>query len=190
MDVTVNKVLDAKGLACPMPIVKTKKEMTALEPGLVMEIQATDKGSTADIKAWADSTGHQYLGTVEEGDTLKHYLRKASEEEEKAETKHPHIVSLDDLLKQIEGNENITVLDVREPAEYAFGHIPGAINIPLGELEERFEELNNAENLHIICRTGNRSDFAAQKLTEKGFQNVKNVVPGMKEWTEPTDKNH
>lgn len=40
MEVTVNKVLDAKGLACPMPIVKTKKEMTTLEPGQVMEIQA------------------------------------------------------------------------------------------------------------------------------------------------------
>ena len=70
----VNKVLDAKGLSCPMPIVKTKKEMTALEPGHVMELQATDKGSTADIKAWAQSTGNHYLGTVEDGDTLKHYL--------------------------------------------------------------------------------------------------------------------
>lgn len=67
MEVTVNRILDAKGLACPMPIVKTKKEMSNLEAGQVMEIQATDKGSTADIKAWATSTGHQYLGTVEEG---------------------------------------------------------------------------------------------------------------------------
>jgi TusA-related sulfurtransferase len=49
MEVTVNKFLDAKGLACPMPIVKTKKEMTSLEAGQVLEIQATDKGSTADL---------------------------------------------------------------------------------------------------------------------------------------------
>lgn len=140
MDVTVNRVLDAKGLACPMPIVKTKKEMTNLDPGKVMEIQATDKGSTADIKAWADSTGNQYLGTVEDGDTLKHYLRKATAEEEKPEKSHPHVVNLEDLQKEIEGNEKITILDVREPAEYAFGHIPGAVNIPLGELEKRFEE--------------------------------------------------
>ncbi len=187
MEVTVNKVLDAKGLACPMPIVKTKKEMSTLDPGLVMEVQATDKGSTADLKAWAESTGHQYLGTVEEGAILKHYLRKASKEEAKEQIKHPNIISSDDLIKQIEGNESIKVLDVREPAEYAFGHIPGAINIPLGELEERFEELQNADNLHVICRTGNRSDFAAQKLTEKGFKNVKNVVPGMKDWTGPTN---
>lgn len=190
MEVTVNKVLDAKGLACPMPIVKTKKEMTTLEPGQVMEIQATDRGSTADIKAWAASTGNQYLGTVDEGVILKHYLRKASAEEEKSATTHPDVISLDDLLNRIQGNEKIFVLDVREPAEYAFGHIPGAINIPLGELEQRFEELNNNENLHIICRTGSRSNFAAQKLSEKGFKNVKNVIPGMKEWTGPIDKSH
>jgi len=188
MEVTVNKVLDAKGLACPMPIVKTKKEMTTLEPGQVMEIQATDKGSIADLKAWAQSTGNQYLGTVEESNVLKHYLRKASAEEEKAGVKYPDVVSLDDLLKNLEGNEKITILDVREPAEYAFGHIPSSINIPLGELESRFEEIQSAENLHVICRTGSRSDFAAQKLTERGFKEVKNVVPGMKEWTGPIRK--
>ncbi|WP_026583179.1 sulfurtransferase TusA family protein [Bacillus sp. J33] len=188
MEVTVNRVLDAKGLACPMPIVKTKKEMNSLDPGQIMEIQATDKGSTADLKAWASSTGHQYLGTVEEGDTLKHYIRKARSEEEQPEAKHPDVVGLDELSKALDGNEKITVLDVREPAEYAFGHIPGSVNIPLGELEERFEELNNAENLHVICRTGSRSDFAAQKLSEKGFTNVKNVVPGMKDWTGSVEK--
>jgi rhodanese-related sulfurtransferase/TusA-related sulfurtransferase len=186
----VNKVLDAKGLACPMPIVKTKKEMTNLEPGQVIEIQTTDKGSTADLKAWSQSTGNQYLGTVEEGDVLKHYLRKASAEEEKSEVKHPHVHSLDELLKQIEGNEKVKVLDVREPAEYAFGHIPGAINIPLNELEERFEELKQNDEIHVICRSGNRSDFAAQQLTEKGFKNVKNVIPGMKDWTGPTNQSH
>ena len=190
MEVTVNKVLDAKGLACPMPIVKTKKEMTTLEPGQVLEIQATDKGSKADIKAWAESTGNQYLGTIEDGNVLKHYLRKASDDEQKPETTHPDVVSLGELLNKIKGNEEISVLDVREPAEYAFGHILGSINIPLGELEQRFEELNNTENLHVICRTGSRSDLAAQKLTEKGFKNVKNVVPGMKDWAGPIDKTH
>ncbi|MFV8828886.1 sulfurtransferase TusA family protein [Alkalihalobacterium sp. APHAB7] len=190
MEVTVNKILDAKGLACPMPIVKTKKEIDTLEPGQVMEIQATDKGSTADIKAWAGSTGNQYLGTVEDGEILKHYLRKASAEEEKTETTHPHVTSLDDLSKKIEGNEKVKVLDVRESAEYAFGHIPGAVHIPLGELEERFEELDKNDEIHVVCRSGSRSDLAAQQLSEKGFTNVKNVVPGMKDWTGPTEKTH
>lgn len=59
-------VLDAKGLACPMPIVKTKKRMKDLKAGEVLEIHATDKGSTADLEAWAKSTGHEYLGTEAE----------------------------------------------------------------------------------------------------------------------------
>ncbi|MDQ0230713.1 sulfurtransferase TusA family protein [Metabacillus malikii] len=183
MEITVNKVLDAKGLACPMPIVKTKKEMNSLDPGQIMEVQATDKGSTADMKAWAESTGHQYLGTIEDGDVLKHYLRRANEHEEKPTIKHPHIVKLDELLEKLDGQEKITILDVREQAEYAFGHIPGSLNIPLGELEQRFNEIESLDNLHIICRTGTRSDLAAQKLTEKGIREVKNVVPGMKEYT-------
>ncbi|MBT2689720.1 sulfurtransferase TusA family protein [Bacillus sp. ISL-47] len=188
MSITANKVLDAKGLACPMPIVKTKKMMNEIEPGQVMEIQATDKGSTADLKAWSESTGNQYLGTIEDGDVLKHYVRKASASEESNETSHPNIASLDDLLKKIEGDEQIKILDVRESAEYAFGHIPNAVSIPLGELEERFSELNPEEELHVICRSGSRSDLAAKKLTEKGFKNVVNVVPGMKDWTGPTQK--
>ena len=59
-------VLDAKGLACPMPIVKTRKIMKEMEPGNVLEVQATDKGSTADLKAWAEGSGHDYFGTTED----------------------------------------------------------------------------------------------------------------------------
>ncbi len=187
MNLTTNKVLDAKGLACPMPIVKTKKAMNELEPGQVMEIQATDKGSKADLKAWAETTGHQYLGTIEDDGVLKHYVRKASESETSEEASYPHVATLDEVLTKLNGDEKITILDVREPAEYAFGHIPGAISIPLGELEERFEELNKDEELHIICRSGSRSDFAAKKLSEKGFATIKNVIPGMKDWTGPIE---
>ena len=53
--------LDAKGLACPMPIVKTKKSMNDLDEGQVLEVQATDKGSKADLAAWANTVGHQYI---------------------------------------------------------------------------------------------------------------------------------
>jgi rhodanese-related sulfurtransferase/TusA-related sulfurtransferase len=175
-------VLDAKGLACPMPIVKTKKTMNSLEAGQVLEVLATDKGSKADLKAWAQSTGHQYLGTIEEGNVLKHYLRKSSGEE-KEERKHPHVAANDELERRITSNENIVVVDVREAAEYVFNHIPNAISIPLGELENRLNELNKDDEIYVVCRTGNRSDFAAQKLAENGFTNVINVVPGMSEWT-------
>ncbi|GAE26614.1 rhodanese-like domain protein [Halalkalibacter wakoensis JCM 9140] len=181
-----DQLVDAKGLACPMPIVRTKKAMNELEPGKVVEIQATDKGSTADIKAWAKSTGHHYLGTVEEGDVLKHYLRKVMGEE-KEEKKHPHVVNNEELQAKLANNENILVLDVRESAEYAFNHIPGAKSIPLGELESRLKEVSSDQEIYVVCRTGNRSDLAAQKLTEAGFKQVMNVVPGMSEWSHKTE---
>ncbi|MHC0039318.1 sulfurtransferase TusA family protein [Pseudoneobacillus sp. C159] len=180
-------VLDAKGLACPMPIVKTKKAMTNLEAGQVLEVQATDKGSKADIKAWAQSSGHQYLGTIEEGEVLKHYLRKSSGDEN-LERRHPNIISNEELQRKLENQSApVTILDVRETAEFVFNHIPNAVSIPLGELEKRINELNRDNEIFVVCRTGTRSDFAAQKLTEKGFTKVINVVPGMSQWSGKTE---
>ncbi|PWU67666.1 sulfurtransferase TusA family protein [Gracilibacillus dipsosauri] len=183
--IKANLLLDAKGLSCPMPIVKTKKAMKDLEAGQVMEVQATDKGSKADIQAWANSSGHQYLGTLEEGDALKHYLRKASEEDT-VERNHPVTATNDELESNLD--KDIVVLDVRESAEYAFNHIPDAVSIPLGELEERMNELNKEDKIYVVCRTGSRSDLAAQKLAENGFLNVLNVLPGMSNWTGKTTK--
>ena len=187
--IKTDKVLDAKGLACPMPIVKTKKTINELEPGQVLEIQATDKGSTADLKAWAKGSGHQYLGTTETDGVLNHYLRKASIEEEKPETKHIVVVNNEELQNKLDANEEILLVDVREEAEYSFNHIPGAVSIPLGELEDRVNELNKEAAVYVVCRTGSRSDLASQKLVENGFNNVTNVVPGMSEWTGATEKN-
>ncbi|MYL49754.1 hypothetical protein GLV98_09660 [Halobacillus litoralis] len=186
MELKTDLTLDAKGLACPMPIVKTKKTMKDIEAGQVLEIQATDKGSKADLEAWAKSAGHQYLGTIEEGDVLKHYVRKSSGEEEQ-EKKHPNVVN-NENLDALRKNDDVLVLDVRESAEYGFEHIPEATSIPLGELEERADELDRTKNVYIVCRTGSRSDLAAQKLTEKGFENVYNVVPGMSDWNGETTK--
>lgn len=174
--IQVNMQLDAKGLACPMPVVRTKKAITDLREGQVLEVQATDKGSKADLAAWANSVGHQYLGTVEEGDVLYHYIRKGSNEPE-VEKNFKYTVSLNEIESR-----NGLILDVRESAEYAFGHIEGAKSIPLGELESRLEELDREQEIYVICRTGNRSDLAAQLLAKNGFTKVYNVLPGMNEW--------
>ncbi|KAB8138039.1 sulfurtransferase TusA family protein [Gracilibacillus oryzae] len=72
----VNKVLDAKGLACPMPIVKTKKAMNDLEAGQILEVHATDKGSKSDLTAWAKSGGHELIKDTEENDVLKFWIKK------------------------------------------------------------------------------------------------------------------
>lgn len=71
-----DKVLDAKGLACPMPIVKTRKEMKDMESGQVLEILATDKGAKADMTAWAKSGGHELLDIQEEDGVLKFWIKK------------------------------------------------------------------------------------------------------------------
>ncbi|RFU64680.1 sulfurtransferase TusA family protein [Peribacillus glennii] len=70
------KILDAKGLACPMPIVKTKKAINELESGQVLEVHATDKGAKADMTAWAKSTGHELVRHEEENDVLKFWIKK------------------------------------------------------------------------------------------------------------------
>ena len=170
--------LDAKGLACPMPIVKTKKAIQGLEDGQVLEVIATDKGSKADLAAWSKTVGHQYIGTTEEGDVLHHYIRKCNPETaNQAERTFEQTIQNEEVV----GRDGV-VLDVREAAEFAFGHIPGAKSIPMGELAIRMDELNKDEEIYVICRTGTRSDLAAKQLVEAGFTKVFNVLPGMTGW--------
>lgn len=71
-----DKVLDAKGLACPMPIVKTRKVMKEMDSGEVLEILATDKGAKADLAAWAKSGGHELLDSQENGDVFSFWIKK------------------------------------------------------------------------------------------------------------------
>lgn len=76
MSIKADQTLDAKGLACPMPVVKTKKAMDQLESGQVLEIHATDKGAKSDLTAWAKSGGHEILEQSEDGDVLKFWIKK------------------------------------------------------------------------------------------------------------------
>ncbi len=71
-----DKILDAKGLSCPMPIVKTKKAIDTIESGQVLEVHTTDKGAIADLSAWVKSTGHELLEQTEESGFLKFYIKK------------------------------------------------------------------------------------------------------------------
>jgi tRNA 2-thiouridine synthesizing protein A len=66
-----DKEFDASGLACPLPIVKTKKALSDMTPGQVLRVVATDPGSVADMAAFAEQTGHQLL---EQGTADKKYV--------------------------------------------------------------------------------------------------------------------
>ena len=71
------KIVDTKGLACPMPIVRTRKEIGTIQSGEVLEVLATDKGALNDFTAWAKSGGHTILKQTEEAGVLKFYIQKA-----------------------------------------------------------------------------------------------------------------
>lgn len=184
----VDRTLECEGLACPLPVVKTKKAMEELNTGEVLEVKATDKGSVADLQSWSKRTGHQYIGLQTEGGVFRHYIRKADPAETKEDMSFPHTISLDELRHKLASGEKVNILDVREPAEYAFGHLPGAISIPAGELEARYQELERDQQYFVICRTGSRSDMACLTLADKGFSKLKNVIPGMTEWDGDVEK--
>lgn len=73
----ITKTLDAKGLSCPMPVVRTKKAMETMNTGEVLEVLVTDKGALSDIPAWAKAGGHTIVEQKTEDDILHFYIEKA-----------------------------------------------------------------------------------------------------------------
>lgn len=73
------------------------------------------------------------------------------------------------------------VLDVREPSEFADGSIPGAVNIPLGDLPRRLADVPRDRTIACLCRSGNRSGKAQSILVDKGYDAV-NLTGGMLAW--------
>ena len=75
-EIKADSSLDARGMGCPMPLLKAKKAFEALDSGQVLEIVGTDPGSKNDFPNWAERTGNTYLGVVEESDYYKFYMKK------------------------------------------------------------------------------------------------------------------
>ena len=71
-----DKVLDAKGLECPMPLLKAKKVIDGMESGQVLEVLGTDEGSKVDLPGWCERVGHTFLGVKEEARFFKFYIKK------------------------------------------------------------------------------------------------------------------
>ncbi|MBS4174493.1 rhodanese-like domain-containing protein [Bacillus sp. FJAT-49736] len=85
---------------------------------------------------------------------------------------------VEELLKE---GKKLTIIDVREVEEVAEGKIPGAVNIPLGLMESRMNELKKQNEYIMVCRSGGRSGRATQFLESEGFQ-VVNMSGGMLAW--------
>ncbi|MDD3194995.1 MAG: sulfurtransferase TusA family protein [Paludibacter sp.] len=74
--VAVAKSVDARGTACPGPLLEAKKAIGGVAAGDVMEVLSADEGTKVDIPKWCTKQGHEFLGTVEENGYFKIYLRK------------------------------------------------------------------------------------------------------------------
>lgn len=83
-------------------------------------------------------------------------------------------------------DQALVVLDVRTPAEYADGHVPGAINIPHTELAARIAELAGAREKDIVvyCRTGRRTELALGVLGDSGFTRLFHLQGDYTRWSE------
>ena len=82
--------------------------------------------------------------------------------------------------------ETVNIIDVRETDEVAAGKIPGAVNIPLGLVEFRMNELDKSKEYVMVCRSGGRSGRASQFLESQGYK-VINMAGGMLDWEGKTE---
>jgi len=74
-DLKIDQELDCRGLGCPLPILKTKKAVMAMESGQILKMTCTDSGSQKDMPSWSSRTGHPILKTEEEGSDFIYYVQ-------------------------------------------------------------------------------------------------------------------
>ena len=102
-----------------------------------------------------------------------------------------HVISDDmtprELKERLDRGEPIVIVDVREPQEYQINRIAGSTLIPLGELPQRYEELDRSAAIVCQCKSGVRSAKAAAFLRGIGFKNVRNLAGGILGWIDQVD---
>jgi tRNA 2-thiouridine synthesizing protein A len=76
-EIKPDRELDCRGMKCPMPILRTKKEMETLKVGQILKMTSTDKGSKPDMMAFAERTGHELLRMDENAGLFTYYIRKS-----------------------------------------------------------------------------------------------------------------
>ncbi len=96
-------------------------------------------------------------------------------------------ITVVELKARMDAGEKLTVIDVREPYEFAIARIPGTTLIPLGQIAERSVDLDKSTEIILHCRSGKRSADALNQLKAKGFTRLKNVVGGIMAWSEQVD---
>ncbi|MCG6878244.1 MAG: sulfurtransferase TusA family protein [Deltaproteobacteria bacterium] len=76
--IKADKVMDLKGLPCPMPVVKVSKGIKEVDVGQVVEAITSDPGALADFPAWAKTSGNEILETIQENGTIRFFIKRAT----------------------------------------------------------------------------------------------------------------
>ncbi len=88
----------------------------------------------------------------------------------------------DEFRSELEQSKNKQLIDVREPDEYKGGFIPGAVNIPLSQLEQRLIDISKDRDVLLYCRSGMRSKNAARILQKHGYTRIAHLQGGISGW--------
>jgi rhodanese-related sulfurtransferase/TusA-related sulfurtransferase len=182
----IHATLDCSGYDCPMVLVQLKECLDRLEEGEIVEVITEDTPNfQLVLKGWSAETNDHYYNSFRENMKTHHYIQKARESVRKDPVPFPGIITNDELKSMLLTKKPIHIMDVREDIEFMLGHVPQAINVPLSNFTENLAKFKREETYYVICRTGNRSDYACKYLRKLGFKNVYNVLPGMYQWDGP-----
>ena len=99
----------------------------------------------------------------------------------------PPAITVEDLRDKRDRAEAFTLVDVREPHEWAISDLPGSLKIPLGTLPNRLADLPQDAEIVVYCRTGARSANAVQFLRQRGYSKSFNLDGGINRWAEQID---
>ena len=72
----VEKIVDARGTACPGPLLEAKRGMASVSKGGIMEVLSSDEGTNDDIPLWAKKIGHEYLGVIEDAGHWRLFVKR------------------------------------------------------------------------------------------------------------------
>jgi rhodanese-related sulfurtransferase len=90
-------------------------------------------------------------------------------------------VSVQELAEKLAEGKQV-LIDVREPYEFAAGHVKGAVNVPLGSLAAKLSKFDPNAETYVICHSGSRSGTAVRLMKRAGFENAYSVRGGTAAW--------
>ena len=99
----------------------------------------------------------------------------------------PLEIPIEELRRMREEGETHTLLDIREPHELEISALPGSLDIPMGSVPDRVDELPKEGTIAVLCRTGNRSMKVTMWLRQQGYDGATNVGGGINAWAERID---